>query len=305
MYLAKPKKTTPLKHYFGFLVLCLCVSFSCKKDDVEQEPIRDLAAQHTADNDSLVQYLQHHFYNYEDFLSAPDDYSLAIELDTLAGENADKIPLYDQVSSKEVVITNSEGDEVSHTMYYLVARQGTGQAPTVADSTYVAYEGNLLNGDVFDKKEFPVWFDLFNVIRGFREGLPEFKAGTYTTNNDGSVDFKDFGQGLLFFPSGLGYFSSAQGSSIPSYSPLLFKISLYTINTADHDNDGIASIDEDVDADGNPLNDDTDSDGLPNPFDPDDDGDGTLTKDEYDADGDGEVDDSDADGTPDYLDSDN
>ncbi|MCB0159575.1 MAG: cadherin-like domain-containing protein, partial [Caldilineaceae bacterium] len=42
---------------------------------------------------------------------------------------------------------------------------------------------------------------------------------------------------------------------------------------ADLDGDGIPNLDEDVDGDGDPLNDDTDGDGIPNYLDSDDDGD--------------------------------
>ncbi len=72
----------------------------------------------------------------------------------------------------------------------------------------------------------------------------------------------------------------------------------------DPDNDGIPTVDEDVNDDGNPTNDDTDGDGTPNYLDPDDDGDGVLTKNE-DINGGGPTnDDTDGDGKPNYLDSD-
>ena len=73
----------------------------------------------------------------------------------------------------------------------------------------------------------------------------------------------------------------------------------------DDDNDGVATLDEDVNGDGNPANDDTDNDGTPNYLDVDDDQDGILTAAE-DIDGDNNPtnDDTDNDGTPDYLDTD-
>ena len=72
----------------------------------------------------------------------------------------------------------------------------------------------------------------------------------------------------------------------------------------DDDNDGILTKDEDVNNDGNPMNDDTDSDGIPNYLDSDDDGDGILTIDEDDnLDGDPTNDDCDFNGVPNFLDS--
>ena len=46
---------------------------------------------------------------------------------------------------------------------------------------------------------------------------------------------------------------------------------------SDDDGDNIPTIDEDLDADGDPTNDDTDNDGIPNYLDNDDDDDGVLT----------------------------
>ncbi|MBN4076152.1 hypothetical protein JYT16_00380 [Gemmatimonas aurantiaca] len=48
----------------------------------------------------------------------------------------------------------------------------------------------------------------------------------------------------------------------------------------DDDNDGILTVDEDIDTDGDPTNDDTDADTIPNYLDDDDDGDGVLTIDD-------------------------
>jgi hypothetical protein len=103
-------------------------------------------------------------------------------------------------------------------------------------------------------------------------------------------------------PSGLGYFSNSQ-TSIPAYSPLVFQVSLFTLNVTDHDSDGINSIDEDIDGDGDPINDDSDGNSIPNLYDNDDDGDGIPTKEEYDQNNDGQPDDSDSDSIPDYLDT--
>ena len=150
--------------------------------------------------------------------------------------------------------------------------------------------------------------------------MVKLKTGTsFTENIDGTLEWnQDYGIGAAFMPSGLGYFNSPPlGSSIPSYSPLIFKVDMLEFNEIDEDYtiinaqggtastpDGIPSHLEDVDGDGDPRNDDTDGDGIPNYLDADDDGDGVLTKAEYDYDEDGVVDDSDGDGVPDYLDPD-
>jgi FKBP-type peptidyl-prolyl cis-trans isomerase FkpA len=129
------------------------------------------------------------------------------------------------------------------------------------------------------------------------------RSGSFSENPDGTFDFYDYGQGVLFIPSGLAYYANAQ-PGIPEYSPLIFSLSLFTLKASDHDGDGVFSKDEDIDGDGNPFNDDTDGDGTADMYDADDDGDGVLTRDELDLDENGIPGDSDSDGIPNYLDSD-
>ncbi|MUV04422.1 T9SS type A sorting domain-containing protein [Flavobacterium rakeshii] len=71
------------------------------------------------------------------------------------------------------------------------------------------------------------------------------------------------------------------------------------------DNDNVATIDEDLNGDGNLANDDTDSDGIPDFLDSDDDNDIILTSFEsvFDETNNAYID-SDTDGVPDYLDND-
>jgi len=77
----------------------------------------------------------------------------------------------------------------------------------------------------------------------------------------------------------LGYFNDAQ-TNISGYSPIIFDITLVSKNHADHDNDGLLSIYEDVNGNGDFWDDDTDNDGTPNFLDLDDDGDGYTTREE-------------------------
>ena len=290
------------------LALLLAVSLSsCGSDDnntAESVALRDFSEQSITDDALLVDYLSNHFYNYEDFPRA-DDTVVTISIDTISGDNADKTPMIDQVQQLSVPITDANGVVTNHTLYYLVAQQGSEleKNPSIVDSTYVSYRGELLTGTIFDQRNTPIWFDNIRVVSGFRYGLQNFAPGTFSQDADGIISFRDYGQGILFMPSGLGYYSSAQGL-IPAYAPIVFTVSVYTSNVADHDNDGVFSIDEDPDGDGNPLNDDTDGDGTPNLLDFDDDGDGILTYLELDVDNDGVIDDTDNDGIPDYLDSD-
>lgn len=290
-----------------YLILVTLIFFlsSCGSDDnrVTVE-INDYSEQLAIDDALLVDYLSTHFYNYQDFPRSENEI-VSIEIDTISGDNADKIPLIDQVQQISVPVKDANNAIINHTLYYIVAQQGSEleRKPAIVDSTYVAYKGELLSGYKFDERVSPVWFDNASVVSGFRYGLQHFAPGTYSVNESGIIRFQDFGQGIIFMPSGIGYYASGL-ATIPNYSPLVFSVSVYTTNESDHDNDGILSKNEDPDRDGNPFNDDTDSDGILNFNDIDDDGDGILTYNEFDKDKDGVVDDTDNDGTPDYLDSD-
>ncbi|GAA4318900.1 FKBP-type peptidyl-prolyl cis-trans isomerase [Pontixanthobacter gangjinensis] len=292
--------------------------FSCDKDDDNGStpvPLRDRGEQAIADDQALIEYLSTHFYNYEEFEDPAEDFDYIVRLDTIAGENADKTPI---IESEKLITKTVNNQGVDQQLYVLVVREGEGQKPTFADSTYVTYQGELLTGTVFDSRlKSPTWFSLtpyFNrssiegtLVEGFPEGLEEFRGATgFTTNPDNTITWNnDFGVGSIFMPSGLAYFAAAQ-PKIPSYSPIIFNINMYRVNEADHDRDGIPSYMEDLDGDEDLLNDDTDDDGVPNHSDPDDDGDGTPTREEIVINEDGTISfpDSNNNGTPDYLDPD-
>ena len=199
---------------------------------------------------------------------------------------------------------DSDGVETPHNLYYIIAREGVVSNPSIVDSVYITYKGMLTDNHIFDERKYPVWLDLANSLQGFREGVSELKSGEFRQNSNGTIQYSSFGVGLFFLPSGIGYFENTT-ADIPEYSPLIFSVSLMTSNPTDHDNDGILSINEDIDGDGDPFYDDTDNDDLWNMYDADDDGDGTLTINELDKNNDQIIDDTDNDGIPDYLDPDN
>lgn len=289
------------KRVFGVLILVLFFAAACNNDDdngIVTVPVRDQAEQYVVDNDSIVEFLQTHFYE----LDAAGE----IVFDTIAGDNADRTPLFSQVETKVI-----ETDEVDFNLYILKVRQGSeleGNDIRVTDSTLVTYRGRFLDNMQFDRTINPIWFDLTAVIRGFSTSFSEFTSGNgiSETNEDGTVTFEDFAQGAVFMPSGLGYFANPPtGSGIPQYSPLSFTFKIFKLEETDHDNDGIPSYMEDLNGNENPFDDDTDEDFTPNYADPDDDGDGTLTRDEIVVNDDGTITftDTDGDGTPDYLDN--
>tara|TARA_Y100001935_G_scaffold69252_1_gene57998 strand:+ start:438 stop:1283 length:846 start_codon:yes stop_codon:yes gene_type:complete len=278
---------------------------SCKKDDdsdLDAEPPRDLQEQYIAENDSIIEFMKTHFYNYTDFENIGGNQNPELIIDTIAGDNANKTPIFDQVKTMEIEVKDENDNIVIHKLYYEVLREGSRDNPTVADSVFVSYKGLLLDNKIFDQRKSPIWLEAKNVVRGFQEFLPKIKRGSIKINADGTYQFDNFGIAFAIFPSGLGYYNNGTGNIKP-YSPLIFQVNLLTLNRTDHDNDTVLTVFEDIDGDRNFDNDDTDDDGFPDYLDPDDDGDEILTKDEYDQDGDGVPDDSDGDGIPDYLDN--
>lgn len=320
-----------MKRILSVLSIALLLA-SCASDDndVQITPPRLLSEVEPENRQEIIAFLKTHFYNYEDFQSPPADFDFKIRVDTIAGDNANKIPLIQQVDSAIINVSSTEfslndGEEdIPHQYYYLNARPGieSKDNPSVADSTFVRYEGKLLNGTSFDgSTTSPVWFDLARIqaplqgFRGFSEGMVNFKpGGDPIVNPDGTFVVEDYGVGMMIFPSGLGGFN-ALTTGIPQYSPLIFEIDLFTINVSDHDNDGIPSIQEDLNGNGYLYDDNTDeadelAAGFPQSvdfLDVDDDDDGTPTRDEIIINSDGTITfpDTDGDGVPDYLDKDN
>lgn len=308
-----------------FPLLLTAVLVACKKDDGISGTVTPprLLSEVAVENDVAIRaYLQTHFYNYEEFANPPAGFDFTIKLDTIAGDNAGKTPLIDQVETKTFNVSSAaflgleEENNILHKYYVLKAREGEGEQPTVADSTFVRFEGSLLDGSVFDSTTSFNWVYLPGFLTGFYNGVASFKVGdNILVNTDGTTSIENTGLGLVIFPSGMGYFNSPPTVLIGAYNPLIFKldVGLYVKDT-DFDNDGIPSIMEDLNGNGNLNDDNTDADQerrrfipfTPNHADPDDDGDGIPTRDEIIINPDGSITfpDTRGNGIPDYLDKD-
>ncbi len=274
-----------------YLLLSLLVVTACKKEDdgFTFVPARDRAEEAPVSVGIIEEYLETHFYNYEDFQNPPPGFDFKIKFDTIAGDNANKIPLMQQVSFKEV--PDRIAEDVTYKLYYLNAIEGGGEKPKFPDITTLTYEGTYINTEFtgspytkkFDSAVTPVSFDLTSVVNGFQDGVIEMKTSPNppVEGSDGTLSFTDYGVGAIFIPSGLGYYvSPPNGSAIPFYAQLIFTVQLYASRQGDQDNDGIPSIFEDLNGNQLEEDDDTDKNGLPNYFDADDDGDGRPTSEE-------------------------
>lgn len=283
-----------IKFYFILSMLSLGL-FSCSKsgNDVETVPLRDYATQYATEIKDIEEYLKTYYIE-----EVTADFDIKISKIPTGGTQKS---VWDQtmypLKFREVDLHG-----VKYKLYYLILNQGVGESPTNVDAVFTAYKGSLLDGTVFDvSNNAQIQFNLDGssisggkgvFVKGWPEFFPKLKTGTYTSNADGTVSYKNYGAGVVFIPSDLAYYDSGS-ETIPAYSPLVFNVKLYEIQRYDHDGDGIPSYQEDIDGDGymysftdttlyptkpttNP--DDTDSDGVPDCFDVDDDGDNYTTK---------------------------
>ena len=317
---------------YGILVFaCFALAMvSCNSDDdnggPEAIPPSLLSEVAPEDDETIREFLNTHFYNYEDFDTPPEGFDNKIIIDTIAGENAGKEPMMESavpitfnVSSSHLGLSAGE-ENIDHTLYYIEVRQGEGNSPAYPDSTLVKYQGSLLNGTTFDENQDFTWNDYRNIaVRGYADGIAQMRAGTsdqIVVNEDGTYQINNSGMGIIIIPSGMAYFNRSPSTLISPYSILMFKIELglYKENT-DHDNDGIPSVEEDLNGNGFLGDDNTNAEEeplgatpRPNYQDPDDDGDGISTRNEI-SDDNGNIitpyPDADGDGVPDYLDPDN
>ncbi|WP_396171365.1 FKBP-type peptidyl-prolyl cis-trans isomerase [Flavobacterium sp.] len=307
------------KFKFYFIVLIAALSFSCSNNDdpdVTVEPPRDYAEQYKTDIAMIEDYLKTNYITVVQNPGKFDDQDVTITKIPAGGTQPSiysylNAPTFPKLLTREVL-----QNDIKYTLYYLVLREGKkdavtgygGVSPCNVDGVFTSYRGTYLSisaatatppseltATFFEEVRFPqATMSLNNVIRGWSEAFPQFKTGTSKINGDGTVSYFDFGSGIMFLPSGLGYYNSGSGS-IPAYSPLVFSIKLYNIQRLDQDNDGVFSYQEDLNNDGYVYDyrntflyptkpedkilyaDDTDKDGIPDFFDVDDDNDNYTT----------------------------
>ncbi|MES2811372.1 MAG: hypothetical protein V4670_02775 [Bacteroidota bacterium] len=268
------------------------VLFSCNKDDDKKETkIEPYADQYAKDIDSIDKFIN------EYHMEVSTDGNYDVSFVKIPSPNVDNLQKISEEFTLETKIVKFK--DVDHKLYYISLTPGTDKTPCAVDSVMVTYKGEYIYNKKevitpatdntpevskryiaskeFPSSQFPVWFRLLELVGGWKEIIPLFKTGGYTSNPDGSITYNDFGAGVMFLPSAFGYYSSGN-VGIPSYSPLIFNFKLLKLNYIDHDYDRIDSRFEDVNGNGDFTDDDTDGDGIQNYYDRNDDGDGFLTK---------------------------
>ena len=310
------------------LITILLLGFSCGDDDddgIVEVPEADRTEQQVIDNDSLVTFLQSHYVDESLLTNNPTILFNEIEINQLPEDGELPNPDQNSLLIDMVETLTTTYFDVEYEYYILKINQGGSEnSPNFSDKVRVSYEGTLMDDTVFDSSSTPVDFDLTSTIAGWGRVLPEYNnAEDFIVNSDGTVTYNNPGIGIMFLPSGLGYYSAAAGT-VPVYSNLIFKFKVFQSEVNDHDFDNVPSHLEDLNGDYDLTNDDTDDDTFADFIDSDDDNDGTLTIDEdlepdsdltVDRDGDGDPtndigdgdptnDDTDGDGIPNYLDPD-
>lgn len=316
-----------LKLYI-LIIAILFLGFSCGDDEgdgVTEVPEADRTEQQVIDNDSLVGYLQTHYINETILNNNPSISFDNIEINELPEDGELPNPDQNSLLIDLVETFTTTYFDVEYEYYVLRINQGGSEvSPNFSDKVRVSYEGSLMDDTIFDSSISPVDFDLTATIAGWGRVLPEFNnAEDFIINSDGTVTYNNPGIGIMFLPSGLGYYSAAAGS-VPVYSNLIFKFKIFQSEVNDHDFDNVPSHLEDINGNYDLTDDNSDDDTFADFVDSDDDNDGTLTVDEdlepdsdltVDRDGDGDPtndigdgdptnDDTDGDGIPNYLDPD-
>ena len=117
----------------------------------------------------------------------------------------------DENAKKEGVVTLPSG------LQYEIITEGTGDKAAATDQVQCHYEGQLLDGSVFDssyKRNQPATFGVNQVIPGWVEALQLMPAGS---------------KWRLYIPSDLAYGAQGAGDVIPPHSTLIFDVELLDV----------------------------------------------------------------------------
>ena len=209
------------------LITILLLGFSCGDDDddgIIEVPEADRTEQQVIDNDSLVSYLQSHYVDASLLSNNPTISFTEININQLPDDGELPNPNQNSLLIDIVETLTTTYFDVEYEYYILKINQGGSEnSPNFSDKVRVSYEGTLMDDTVFDSSSTPVDFDLTSTIAGWGRVLPEFNlAEDFIINSDGTVTYNNPGIGIMFLPSGLGYYSAAAGS-VPVYSNLIFK----------------------------------------------------------------------------------
>lgn len=255
--------------HFLLTAIILVLAYACNNDT---GAVFDHASQALKDRDTILKFLENHYY---------DD-----TIDSIKPLITGKTALINDTNRlKKMEVTEND---IDYTMYYIIQKIGQPVPakeypnPTVMDSILATYHLDyFIKSDTTitaQDNDIPNWYDAREVVvRGWNFAFTKLKSGENVSQVGEPIQYINTGKGVFIMPSGLAYRNSTRLGS--SNANLIYYLNLldFTTNT-DHDNDNVASMQEDPDGDGDPRNDDTDKDGIINLNDPDDDNDTVITK---------------------------
>ena len=115
-------------------------------------------------------------------------------------------------SSRPKVVTTTSG------LQYIVLKQGNGKKPSLSSTVVTHYQGEFIDGTVFDssrQRGAPATFPVTGVIKGWTEALQLMDEGSHWR---------------LFIPSELAYGTrGAGGGRIPPNATLIFDVELIEV----------------------------------------------------------------------------
>jgi hypothetical protein len=228
-----------MNNFYRIALLFITAIFivSCTPSDRNPTvPKRDYAEQYATDLANVEEFLQTHYMEVTNNLGNTDDQDVSFYEIPEGGTqtsvwNQTQYPLQAHYVAQ---------DDITYKIYYISLRQGSGStssSPCNVDRILTSYKGSYLytktetvneeEVETLTFKQFEesinpeAYLTLSSLIKGWQEIFPKFKTGSYNANPDGTVSYNDFGAGIMFIPSGLGYYNNSSGT-IPSYSPLIF-----------------------------------------------------------------------------------
>lgn len=269
-----------ITYFFTLLITSLVILNSCDEQNFgpvnpfEGTDYEVLAEENDKD---IIKFLSTYYYN-----ETLDSLKLI--------ENGETSLLNSGNLETQQVKTTIDNNEITFNLYTYIINKGDGNTlyndlnkgkPTNVDSLLVNYTRRSLIPEFVQEIEgvdtvlgnrlttlntenrTTLWIP--SGILGWSYGFTNFKPGNKNSDVGERLSFIGGGKGYIFMPSGLAYPSSEfvlgrdNPAALPYDQMLVFKVELLDfVPDTDHDDDGVPSILEDPNCDGNPRNDSND-----------------------------------------------
>jgi FKBP-type peptidyl-prolyl cis-trans isomerase FklB len=148
---------------------------------------------------------------------ALDEKEIQETMRTMQKKALSRVSTRNRTEGEKFLAANAKKEGVKTTksgLQYKVLKEGTGPSPKATDMVRTHYQGNFINGEIFDSSGGePIEFAVNGVIAGWTEALQLMKVGS---------------KWQLFVPYKLAYGESGD-RGIPPYATLVFEVELLDI----------------------------------------------------------------------------